>query len=489
MALPIIGILAAVVVVANQLRGMVELYPPLWNAYQKWALSSWPNVNPTLAELINLRFRKQIAESEYFERVQEAGINQQYAQQLYEAAHSLLSAADYIALWRRGEMAESQCDDRLAELQLSPETIAHAKKSTEFIPSVQDVIRFAVREAYTPEIAAKFGQYEDMPELYLREASKVGLPAENAKQFWAAHWELPSPTQGFEMFQRGIIEHEDLSLLLRSLDIMPFWRDKLIRVAYNPLTRVDVRRMFNMGVLTEEEVYKAYLDIGYSPENAQRLTAFTTMDTTDEVENMPLSALKSAYKKGIISIEEFKVGLKQLNYTDSVIQFWTTLTEFEKRDKEMDELSKELRAQYQAGMITLDEMRKGLEVVDAPANYITIQIASVQKAKSVKIKLPSLADLRDWLKLGMIRDTDFISRAINLGYSKEDTEMYLTEIAKDTDVTKIKYLPQATYARWYKAGLLTETRYRFVLNAMGVRPEDVEIAVLEGKQSAKATEV
>ena len=84
---------------------------------------------------------------------------------------------------------------------------------------------------------------------------KAGLPEEQARNYWAAHWELPSAQMGYAMFQRRIIDHETLVMLLKSLDIMPFWRDKLIEMSYNPLTRVDVRRMYGLGVLSEEEVY------------------------------------------------------------------------------------------------------------------------------------------------------------------------------------------------------------------------------------------
>ena len=83
---------------------------------------------------------------------------------------------------------------------------------------------------------------------------------------------LPSIGQGFEMLHRRVIEDADLDLLLRALDVMPFWREKLKDISYNPLTRVDVRRMHRIGVLEEEGVFNAYLDVGYNEENAQLMT-------------------------------------------------------------------------------------------------------------------------------------------------------------------------------------------------------------------------
>ncbi|GAH79863.1 unnamed protein product, partial [marine sediment metagenome] len=74
-------------------------------------------------------------------------------------------------------------------------------------------------------------------------AGKKGLSKEWSERYWAAHWNLPSPQQGFEMLHRGVINVSELNMLLRALDVMPFWRDKLTAIAFRRLTRVDIRRM------------------------------------------------------------------------------------------------------------------------------------------------------------------------------------------------------------------------------------------------------
>ncbi|MCP4231956.1 MAG: hypothetical protein GY771_17645, partial [bacterium] len=143
------------------------------------------------------------------------------------------------------------------------------------IPPVNDLITMAVREAFTPEIASRFGQYEGLPKEYVDAAAKKGVSQEWAERYWAAHWTLPSVQQGFSMLHRGIINQSDLSLLLRALDIMPFWRDKLIALSFRPLTRVDTRRMHILGTLDEAGVKRAYLDQGYNDRNAALMTDFT----------------------------------------------------------------------------------------------------------------------------------------------------------------------------------------------------------------------
>ena len=199
----------------------------------------------------------------------------------------------------------------------------------------------SVREAFTPEIAGRFGQYEDLPREYVKWVGKKGLSAEWAERYWAAHWSLPSPQQGFEMLHRGIITPDELRLLLRALDIMPFWRDKLIQISYNPLTRVDIRRMYNLDVLSEQDVYKCYLDIGYNDLNAKRLTEFTiklkiAQETKTkerqqkavikEISTWTASQTLSFLKRGLITQERARHELQLLGYNEERINVYLAST-------------------------------------------------------------------------------------------------------------------------------------------------------------------
>ncbi|GAJ02949.1 unnamed protein product, partial [marine sediment metagenome] len=136
-----------------------------------------------------------------------------------------------------------------------------------------------------------------------------------AERYWAAHWSLPSPQQGFEMLHRGVIGFDDLNMLLRALDVMPFWRDKLVEIAYRPLSRVDVRRMFKLGVLDVKGVRKAYTDIGYNPYNADLMTEFTIEYVKEAPKKISTTDALSAYKNHLIEVGELRNML-----TDAGIQ-------------------------------------------------------------------------------------------------------------------------------------------------------------------------
>jgi len=143
---------------------------------------------------------------------------------------------------------------------------------------VQDLITMSVREVFSPDIAQKFGQFEDFPADFATYAKQQGVSDEWAKRYWAAHWVLPSITMAFDMLHRGVIDQATINQLLRAQDIMPFWRDKITAISYNPYTRVDVRRMHKAGVLSEDEVLTAYKDLGYDDVKALKMTDFTLLE-------------------------------------------------------------------------------------------------------------------------------------------------------------------------------------------------------------------
>lgn len=479
MPLPLLAIVGGIFVVGGFAQNAMSLYPPLWNAWQKFAFRTYPNVNPQIAELVTMFYRGLIDQPEYLKRCAEFGFNEQIALKLVEAASTLLTVQDYITLWRRGEIDENEVNNLLRQNHLSEREVKLAKAVTLFFPTPPDLIRFAVREVYSPQIIEAFGMMQDLPQEFLTQAKRSGLTDEHAKQFWASHWELPSTLQGFEMLHRRIIDEEQLKLLLRALDVMPFWRDALIKLSYNPLTRVDVRRMFSLGVLDDDEVYNAYLDIGYNPENANRMLQFTKLYESDELTGITRASVMSSYKKGIITLEQLKQYLIGFGYAEGVVNYWLSVAEFDKEMDAIDAITDEVKARYLAGMITLEQARAELDRFDLPASYVSEVMSQLTLKASAKIKMPTKADLENWLKLQLISEQDYYLRMNQLGFTRDDIELFLSEIAKEVDTEKAKYLPVKTYQRWFIADIIDEDRFKTILRAMNYRKEDIDRLVDE----------
>ncbi len=134
------------------------------------------------------------------------------------------------------------------------------------IPGVQDIIRYVVKEAYSPEIYKAFGQDQEYPSIAEADAEKAGIRPDQLKKEWIAHWDLPSVGQGFEMLHRFENFDEMLDKLLKAKDIMPFWRDKLKEISWSLPGRIEVRMMALYGLVDKAKIMELLKKDGLAEE-------------------------------------------------------------------------------------------------------------------------------------------------------------------------------------------------------------------------------
>lgn len=445
------------------------------------------NALPELESVIDLALKKEITPELYYKYTSMYGYNKEASDQILLSAKNYLEIFSYITLYRRDKISKDQLTGYMSKLHLDPGEVENILTSSEFFPAPGDLVRFAVREVYSPEVAQKFGLFQDLPQKFIDESSKAGLPEEQARNFWAAHWELPSPLQGFAMLHRRIIDEDTLKLLLKALDVMPFWRDKMVDLSYNPLTRVDVRRMYGLGVLDEKGVYNAYLDVGYSPENAQLMTEFTTRYENNENDGITRANILKAYKEDLIERKELLSYLDILGYSEKVIKFWVDMADYEKTEHSIKLITDDAIELYRLGEWNIETVRNQLLQQDLPAKYVDriIRESVIQQAK--RRKVPTKSDLETWLTSQIINEDYYTLKMRLIGYSDKDIQFYLTEIARKVDTSKIKLLPIKTYSRWLTKEIITEDVFRLVAKEHKISEVDIDRLVTEALPLAEET--
>jgi hypothetical protein len=353
----------------------------------------------------------------------------------------LLAATDYIQAFYRGKLKIDEMKDKLKLIGLPDTEIEYLQRLTEVIPSAQDVISFAVREAYSPDIAARFGQYEGADEIYTvaeSDIKAVGMSKETFSKFWAAHWALPSIQQGYEMLQRGVITDSDLEMLMRAADIMPFWRDKLKAVSYVPLTRVDVRRMNKMGILNKAQVITAYKNIGYNQRDAELMTEFTLQynNSPEAAEQTEQDQTKLAnksltkgditrnYELGLITRSQAVSYITSIGYDDQETDFIMSREDYLLEEKRLDSRIKYLKEAYSKGMINKIEATQELGKLALTSTAIENYLNDWELDRSVKISTPSRADIMSFLSKGIITADIARNELIKLGYSETYIDWY-----------------------------------------------------------------
>ena len=220
------------------------------------------------------------------------------------------------------------------------------------VPGVQDIIRYVVKEAYNPEVYKAFGQDQEYPAVAEADALKTGVRPDHLFREWLAHWELPGISQGFEMLHRGKITPEELQLLLKARDVMPFWRSKLTAISYQPYNRIDARRMWDLGVLDDAALKRAYLDQGYDDEHATALTLWTKLF-------MRTPQLIARYRGGWINAEEVLAELVAIGLTPERAKWvWETKIRKEapaRTEKERELTKAEIVAAVRKGILAWEE--------------------------------------------------------------------------------------------------------------------------------------
>lgn len=315
------------------------------------------------------------------------GYKAEYLQAFTVMLRSMPNTAEIATAMFRGTITETDALDRLHKLGYNDADTTMLKALFPVLPGVNDLISMAVKEAFTPEIAEKFGQYQDFPPRFAEEAAKQGLSTEWARAYWAAHWSLPSPSQGYEMLHRGLITGEDLKLLLRALDVMPYWREPLIGISYNPYTRVDTRRMYDAKIIDRAGVKRSYLDQGYDDVHAENLTIWTTKERAADEREYTRADILNGMIYGLMTEAEVKTRLLALDYAPQQVDFIIALklAQSAGRGKTPERaLQKaDLYAGYIQGLLTRGELAANLASLgyDAKEVDLLLTLADTQKDK------------------------------------------------------------------------------------------------------------
>jgi len=288
----------------------------------------------------------------------------------------------------------------------------------------------AVKEAFSPDIAERFGQYEDFPPEFESWAAKKGLTAEWSKRYWAAHWSLPSAQQGFEMLHRGVIDKTDLNRLLRALDVMPFWRDKLTQIAFNPLTRVDVRRMYREGVLNEEQVYEAYLDHGYSELNAEKMTEFTVKQNISSQAKFSSTDVLKAYTNRMIDRGEASGLLLDLGIRSEDLGNILNYQDYKRTWEFTDEKIKGIRNLYRNGVYNENDARAKLLGLNLPSDQVDLLFEQWWFEKQGE-QAPTWtkAETMRFVKAGLIDKKRARIELGRMGFDDEHVDIYMEAVA------------------------------------------------------------
>ena len=400
-----------------------------WQSYDLSAIEELSYTLPNPMLLIQGGLMQSASDDKILKSITTGDIHPDYAQTYLDAVLTKPASIDIVNFELRQDNDLTNLPTQLKKIGIHPEFVDVYKTLAAQIPPVADIITMAVREAFTPDIAARFGQYEDFPDELAVWAGRKGLSEDWAKRYWAAHWNLPSPQQGFEMLHRGVINVDELNMLLRALDVMPFWRDKLTAIAYRRLTRVDIRRMYKTGVLTETQVFEAYREHGYSETNAERMTEFTIKQTLATLSKFTSGDIVKAFTGRMINRGTAVSLLQDIGISREDSGFIISTAEYKRQWAFTDEQIRGIRNLFKKRVYNENQTRDKLAKLNLPADQINVLMEQwfYDKDEDADATWSTAQTLR-FLKRELITVKRARRELFLNGYDEEHINLYLKDI-------------------------------------------------------------
>lgn len=408
----------------------------------------------TLENLANSLWKGDINHDGYIKKAVSLGFKADEAELFLVSYRSIPSAENLIITFWRGDITKETFYQRM-KAQGYDKTDADILISAQyFLPSHEDLIRFQVRDVYNEHIVEKYGYAEEFPENIVPDAKKIGMSRETMAKYWKAHWELPSPTQAYNMLQRLHPEVLDvlgdkypemglsrsdietdvntIKELLKIADYPKYWRDRLVAISYDPITRVDLRRIYQLGLCSKKFVVATMREHGYSQKDAELIAVFYEGLKQGKDKQLTASALLKGYQYGYVLRSELWERLRAMNYTDRDIQILIDTQKAQLDEKDFKDLLSVWQAEYVAGTLTEDTIRMRLGQRGLASKKIDLIIAKMKQANRKTIKMPPLADLKAFYKKGLFDEAMFRQALSDFGIPNRFHDYYVTLNQPDT---------------------------------------------------------
>ena len=391
-------------------------------------------------------------------------------------AQAHIPLRDLLTLYNRGNIDDKTAGYHLLKEGVRDQGTADALMSLRHeIPPVADLIRFAVRDVFFPDIVKDYGEANEYPKVIdkfikwqglgwdtgylLPESTDVDgniVPAHNAnwgELAWVAHWEFPSVTAGYDMLhmlytesrygpspytldaqgqvdKTKTFDKKDHDRLLRAAGYSTYWRNKMEAISYPPLTRVDTQRMFHLGIIDLKEMYHNYRLQGYDDINAVRLSKFTQIEQRPDI----IKDVEKLFELGTLDEDQYRVTLKQALYSPVEIESSLARAKLSVLIKETEAMIGHIHGSVSEGIIDLDQTRVVLSQLGIVPQRIDRYIGLWRGEIDFGQRSMTLRKLVDWYQTGVINRDDMIGRLQRLRYQDKD----INAILKSVELKKVQ---------------------------------------------------
>ena len=400
-----------------------------------------PQLLPDLEQSINMFLANKIDNKEMQALSRLNNYCFEPVEKLIQSRESQYSTSELLMLRMRGQIDENQFMYEVRRngfmAKDAPEKLWDLHRA---VPPISDLIRFMVRDVADEDIATKYGLDKYFPEKWQGKVKEwgedQGVNDYIANAYWHAHWQMPAPSQLFEMGHRlsrlpvmdpAYTDWNTIEEAMRVNDWPDFWIKRFKEISYRRLTRVDLRRAYMIGSIGRPEVVEGYQQLGYDAANANVLADFAESLLLNRLEK---SKDVKLYKQGVIDKSETQRRLiadgANLAQAANIIK---------DADEELDAKVKEkcalaIRDRFLQGTITNPQARAEL-IWQGTNVQRTDQLLKLWDCElGARDKKPTTSNLCKFKEQGLINDAQFTTALQNLGWDPIE----IANIIKSCDI-------------------------------------------------------
>jgi len=423
--------------------------PPIWSMAMFFIImqKQWGIYNETAAyamsakmrHLLNVQLKPELADvsslirtamiapekiDEVVDRLHKWGYADSEINMLFISNYRLYDADMCRELFLRGILTSDKLFERMRELGFTDTRTKEMMQAWEIIPGPQDLFHMVAKEAFEPEMISHIGLGDEFPEEQLPWLAKQGISKFWAEKYWYAHWDQPSVQMGYEMLHRKVIDEKELDMLFKAVEMPPFWRDKLKEISYIPYTRVDIRRMYDLGIVEIEDVYKNYQDLGYDDAHALEMTKFTIAWVDPEDKKLSKGEILGAYTDKIVSEPDCFSLLRNLGYKEDQAVFYIAGAEFDAARKLEGSKLKVIKERFILRLSDKFETMRELSLLNLDAKRVDLLFEQWEIELFKDNKIPSKSDLEKFWLNNVINDDEWHEEMDKIGYKGKYRNWY-----------------------------------------------------------------
>lgn len=368
-------------------------------------------------------------------------INNQCVQpweRVVQARRSRFGVGELIQLVRRECLSPSDASNELRGLGfIDPDDLRRFECLLPNVPSVGELIRYMVRDVEDEDIVDEFQLDAEFGDKFRGQVEKwarwQGVDRDVMLRSWRAHWVIPSPGQLFEMLHRlsrlpddhpAKITRQQVVTALKQQDIPEFWIARFLETSHSILTRVDIRRAFEIGSLTRDDVVENYLKRGYTDVDANTLADFAEDQRQAKLRR---SRVVGKYSRGDLPEAVMEQRLLNRGATQETID---RVKEDKKLSLDADlrrTCARNIRKRFLLGEMEPPEAITALigfqfDLLDA--EHLVAKWTCENESMG---KEAPAAKLCQWLELQVITPAQFLDRLGRIGWSDVDAQRLLVD--------------------------------------------------------------